>query len=148
MKRGVVVMVAAVAVLVLIGGGVLGAMMTSQATQELDTALLHAKFAAGYNSTAEIELHLHHVVNCIEGKSGKNYFKPSGDVCEGFKGNGLLADLKDSGMAGAHALPYVEIADSVALWGLAQGMRKDVGRAKVAAQVAASILAQAKANFK
>ncbi len=126
---------------------VLAANMTSQATKELDTATFHANAAAGYNALKEIELHLHHVVNCIEGKNGKNYFKPSGDVCEG-RGNGLFADLKDSGMAGAHALPYVEIADTVALWGISKGMANDVGRAKAAAQMAKLILDQAKANFK
>lgn len=148
MKRGLPTAAAACAVAVLVATAALGAVMTSQATKELDTAIFHAKAGAGYNSITEIELHLHHVVNCIEGKSGKDYFKGSGDVCEGIKGNGLLADLKDSGMAGAHALPYVEIANSVALWGLAQSMNKDVGRAKIAAQVTATILAQAKANFK
>lgn len=148
MRRGLLAAGTAVAVAVLVATAALGAMMTSQATKELDTAIFHAKAAAGYNSTTEIELHLHHVVNCIEGKAGKNYFKGSGDVCEGIKGNGLLADLKDSGMAGAHALPYVEIANSVALWGIAQGMNKDAGRAKIAASVTATILQQAKANFK
>lgn len=124
-----------------------GAMMERAAKKELDTAIFHAKLAAGYNNTTEIELHLHHVVNCIEGKSGKDYFQASGDVCQGM-GNGLSADLKDSGMAGAHALPYTEIADQVALWGVAQGMRKDVGRARAAADAARRILELAKANFK
>ncbi|HLA24315.1 MAG TPA: hypothetical protein VJ206_02885, partial [bacterium] len=98
-------------------------------------------------SVPAAELHLHHVVNCIEGKDGKNYFAASGDVCEGM-GKGLLQDLQASGMAGGHALPYVEIAQSVSQWGLAQGMRKDVARAKAAAEVAHSALVQAKANFK
>lgn len=121
--------------------------MTNAARRELTTAITHAGLAAGYNNAAEIELHLHHVVNCIEGKSGKNYFKPSGDVCEGM-GNGLLADLKDARMAGAHAAPYVEIGSQVGLWGIAQGMAKDVGRAKAAAQMAKLVLEQAKVNFK
>jgi hypothetical protein len=87
------------------------------------------------------------VINCIEGKGGKNYFAGSGDVCEGM-GKGLLADLQAAGMAGGHALPYVEIAQSVSLWGLSQGMRKDLARAKAGAEIAQSALAQAKANFK
>ncbi len=125
----------------------LGADMTNAARRELQTAITHAGNAAGYNAVAEIELHLHHVVNCIEGNAGKNYFKASGDVCEGM-GNGLVADLKDSGKAGARALPYVEIGNQVALWGLAQGMAKDVARAKAAAKMTKLILEQAKANFK
>lgn len=121
--------------------------MTSAAQRELQTATTHAGLAAGYSTVRDIELHLHHVVNCIEGKKGKNYFKPSGDVCEGM-GNGLLSDLKDSGMAGAHALPYAEIASTVAMRGIAMGMNKDVARAKASAQAAKVILEQAKANFK
>lgn len=132
---------------VLIGSAVAGADMSNAARRELMTAATHARNAAGASSTSEIELHLHHVVNCIEGKSGKNYFQPSGDVCAGM-GNGLLADLKDAGMAGAQALPYVEIAQTVALWGIAQGMKKDVARAKAAAGVAWMALDRAEANFK
>ena len=141
------VLALAVAVATVFVMSALAAEMTSAAKKELDTAIFHANLAAGYNNTKEIELHLHHVVNCIEGKNGKNYFKASGDVCAGM-GNGLLADLKDSGMAGAHALPYVEIGSTVALWGISKGMANDVGRAKAAAQMAKLILDQAKANFK
>ncbi len=142
---GIVVMLVVAALLVPFAA--LGADMTSAARRELDTAITHAGFAAGYSNTAEIELHLHHAVNCIEGKSGKNYFKGSGDVCEGM-GNGILADLKDAGMAGAHAAPYAEIGNQVALWGIAKTMAKDAGRAKAAAQMAKLVLEQAKANFK
>jgi hypothetical protein len=122
-------------------------MMNEAVTKQLDTAITHAKNAAGASTTAQVELHLHHVINCIEGKDGKNYFTGSGDVCQGM-GQGLLKDLQAAGMAGGHALPYVEIAGSVALWGLSQGMRKDLARAKIAAEVAQSTLVQAKANFK
>lgn len=146
MRMSGIVMILVVAALVLTSAA-LGADMTNAARRELDTAITHAGLAAGYKTTAEIELHLHHAVNCIEGKSGKNYFKASGDVCEGM-GNGLLADLKDAGMAGAHAAPYAEIGNQVALWGIAQGMAKDVGRAQAAAQMAKLVLEKAKANFK
>jgi len=129
------------------GSAALGADMSNQAKRELQTAIVHAKNAAGASTTANIELHLHHVVNCIEGKTGKNFFAASGDVCEGM-GNGLLADLKDAGMAGAHAIPYAEIANQVALWGLAQGMAKNVAAAKAAAEITAAALARTQANFK
>jgi hypothetical protein len=141
------VLVLAVIVAALFVASARAADMTSAAKKELDTAIFHANAAAGYNTTKEIELHLHHVVNCLEGKNGKNYFTPSGDVCQGM-GSGIFADLKDSGMAGAHALPYAEIADQVALWGISKGMANDVGRAKAAAQMAKLVLEQAKANFK
>jgi hypothetical protein len=135
-------------VLVLAGAGAVPAQMMNEAvTKQLDTAIAHAKNAAGASATAQVELHLHHVINCIEGKDGKNYFAGSGDVCQGM-GQGLVKDLQGAGMAGGHALPYVEIADSVALWGLSKGMSKDLARAKIAAEVAQSTLVQAKANFK
>lgn len=137
----------AVVVLLVGVGSAPGAEMSAAATRQLDTAIAHAKNAAGSSATAQIELHLHHVVNCIEGKEGKDYFAASGDVCEGM-GQGILKDLQASGMAGGHALPYVEIAQSVALWGLAQGMQKDVARAKAAAEVTERVLVQAKASFK
>ncbi len=125
----------------------LGADMTGAAKKELKTAVTHAGFAAGYNTIAEVELHLHHVVNCLEGPQGKNFYAPSGNVCQG-QGAGIFQDLKDSGMAGAHALPYAEIADQVALWGIQQTMAKDLGRAKAAANAAKSLLQMAQNNFK
>ena len=130
------------------GSTAFGADMTSQAKRGLQMAIAHAKEAARATTIANIELQLHYVVNCIEGRSGKNYFADSGDVCEGIKGNGLLADLKDSGMAGAHALPYVEIANQVALGGLAQGMAKNIAGAKASAEMTKLVLEQAVANFK
>lgn len=68
-------------------------------------------------------------------------------MCEGM-GAGVLKDLQSSGMAGGHALPYVEIAQSISLWALSQGRRKDLARAKAGAEIAESALVQAKANFK
>ncbi len=125
----------------------LGADMMGAAKKELQTAQTHAGFAAGYNTIAEVELHLHHVVNCLEGPQGKNFYAASGNVCQG-QGAGGFQDLKDSGMGGAHALPYAEIADQIAIWGIQQTMAKDLGRAKAAANAAKSVLQMAQKNFK
>lgn len=144
------ILLAGVLVLAAVGGAPAPAaqMMPAEAvTRQLDTAIAHAKNAAGAATVAQVELHLHHVVNCIEGRDGKNYFAGSGDVCQGM-GQGLFKDLQAAGMAGGHALPYVEIADSVALWGLSKGMSQDLARARIAAEVAQNTLAQAKASFK
>lgn len=124
-----------------------GADMMMAASNSLKTALTHAGFAASYTAVAEVEQHLHHVVNCLEGANGKNYNKDAGNPCMG-QGNGILPDLKDSGMAGAHASPYAEVADQVALWGIQQTMNKDIGRAHAAASVAKSALQLAIDNFK
>jgi hypothetical protein len=146
MKLGAMLLVVLMVALTAVTA-VLGADMTNAARKELTTAITETELAAGFSTTAQIELTLHHVVNCLEGKLGKNFHKESGDVCEG-QGTGIFADLKDSGMAGAHALPYAEIANQVALWGLGQAMAKDVGKAKTAAAVTKLILEQAVQNFK
>ncbi len=141
-------LIAVVALLALVStSATLGADMMGAAKTELQTAQTHAGFAAGYDTAAEVELHLHHVVNCLEGSQGKNFHADSKNVCQG-QGNGIFADLKDSGMAGAHALPYAEIADQVAIWGIQQMMAKDLGRAKAAASAAKAILQLAQDNFK
>ena len=124
-----------------------GADMMTAASSALKTAVTHAGFAASYTAVAEVEQHLHHVVNCLEGENGKNYHKASGNPCMG-QSKGILADLKASGMAGAHASPYAEVADQVALWGIQQTMNKDVGRAQAAAMVAKDALQLAIDNFK
>ena len=124
-----------------------GADMSMAASNSLKTAVTHSGFAASYTAVAEVEQHLHHVVNCLEGANGKNYNKDAGNPCMG-QGNGILPDLKDSGMAGAHASPYAEVADQVALWGIQQTMNKDIGRAHAAASVAKAALQLALDNFK
>lgn len=139
--------VLSVGLVLALAAGAMGAMMSGPADRQLDTAITHAGLAARQTAVAQVELHLHHVLNCIEGKDGKNYFAGSGDVCEGM-GRGLLADLGAAGMAGGNALPFVEIAQSVALWGISQGMRPDLARARAAAELAQLSLQRAKANFK
>lgn len=130
-----------------LAAGAMGAMMSGPADRQLDTAITHAGLAARQTTVAQVELHLHHVLNCIEGKDGKNYHAASGDVCQGM-GRGLLADLSAAGMAGGHALPYAEVAQSIAVWGIAQGMRMDLARARAAAELTQLSLQRAKANFK
>src|SRR5437879_7872920 len=110
----------------------LGADMMAAAKTELGTALTHAGFAAQYDAVAEVELHLHHVVNCLEGSAGKNYNMGAGNVCQG-QGNGIFADLKDSGMAGAHAAPYAQDRDQAATWGITSAMAKERRRAEAPA---------------
>ncbi len=121
----------------------MGADITDAAKTQLKIAVAHANAAAGFDTIAEIELHLHRLVNCLEGASGKNYNEQAGNVCKG-----LLADLKDSGSPGAHALPFAEIAHQIANWGLAQTMAKDIGRGKAAGAAAKAVLQQAEENFK
>src|SRR5438034_9698358 len=83
----------------------LGADMMAAAKTELGTALTHAGVAAGYDAVAEVQLHLHHLVNCLEGAARKHYHMGAGNRCPG-QGNGIVADSKHSGIAGSHAAPH------------------------------------------
>ena len=71
-----------------------------QPSDPFQTAMKHADMAANAKSVKEIQMHLHHVLNCLEGKSGKDYNASFGDPCNG---QGALATLKNGtpGMARA-----------------------------------------------
>ena len=99
MRFHLAVVWAIVVLLAAAGGAPAAQMMNEAVTKQFDTAILHAKNAAGAATEQQVELHLHHVINCIEGKDGRNYFTASGDVCQGM-GQGLLKDLQAAGMAG------------------------------------------------
>lgn len=63
-----------------------------QPSDPFQTAIKHAELAANAKSVKEIQMHLHHVLNCLEGKSGKDYNASFGDPCNG---QGALATLKN-----------------------------------------------------
>ena len=71
-----------------------------QQSDPFQTATKHAELAANATSVKDIQMHLHHVLNCLEGKSGKDYNASFGDPCNG---QGALATLKSGtpGMARA-----------------------------------------------
>ena len=71
-----------------------------QPSDPFQTAMKHAELAVNAKSVIEIQMHLHHVLNCLEGKSGKDYNASFGDPCNG---QGALATLKSGtpGMARA-----------------------------------------------
>lgn len=60
---------------------------------ELKTAITHAQFAQKYDTTKEVTLHLHHVLNCLVGSGDKMFDNASGNPCQG-QGNGILQDIK------------------------------------------------------
>jgi len=62
-----------------------------QQSDPFQTATKHAELAANATSVKDIQMHLHHVLNCLEGKSGKDYNASFGDPCNG---QGALATLK------------------------------------------------------
>jgi len=66
----------------------------ARAKTQVATAKAHAGFATGATTLADFQQHMGHVLNCVEGKGGKNFNAKWGHVCEG-QGNGILADLRE-----------------------------------------------------
>ena len=60
---------------------------------ELKTAITHAGFATKYDTSQEVTLHLHHVVNCLVGPDDSLFDKAAGNPCQG-QGKGILPDIK------------------------------------------------------
>ncbi len=64
----------------------------SQPSDPFQTAMKHAEMAVNAKTLKAIQMHLHHVLNCLEGKSGKEYDASFGDPCNG---TGALETLKE-----------------------------------------------------
>ena len=62
-------------------------------SKQVATATAHAGMAMGAADLKMTHMHLHHVVNCLEGPSGKRFDAKAGDPCKG-QGNGAIADAK------------------------------------------------------
>lgn len=63
------------------------------ASKQISTAGAHAGMALGATDLATAHAHLHHVVNCLVGPSGKGFDAKAGDPCKGM-GQGAIADAK------------------------------------------------------
>jgi len=64
---------------------------------EISTAIEHAEFSVKANNTATIHLHLHHVVNCLVGENGKQFYAAAGDPCKGM-GKGAINDASSAAL--------------------------------------------------
>ncbi len=108
------------------------------ARAQLTTARFHAgELAQRGTAIAATQLHLRHVVNCLEGPQGKNFTAAAGNPCQG-QGNGAIVDLRAASAAGhggaGKALVFANAGLSVALQGLASN---DVNEAQPFASVVA-----------
>jgi hypothetical protein len=63
-------------------------------SKEVQTAIEHAGFAGNAKATDQVHLHLHHVINCLVGPKGKDYYVAAGDPCKG-EGGGALNDVRN-----------------------------------------------------
>ncbi|MDQ7850059.1 MAG: hypothetical protein RB148_07275 [Armatimonadota bacterium] len=108
------------------------------ARAQLTTARFHAgELAQRGAAVAATQLHLRHVVNCLEGPQGKNFTAAAGHPCQG-QGSGAIVDLRAasaSGHTGAgRALTFASAGLTVVLQGLAS---TDVNEAQPFAAVVA-----------
>jgi hypothetical protein len=65
-------------------------------TKEIDTATQHAGLAAKATDLKGVQMHLHHVINCLVGPNGAGFDAGAGNPCNG-QGNGAIpatADMK------------------------------------------------------
>lgn len=63
------------------------------ASKQAATASAHAGMALGAADLKTAHMHLHHVVNCLVGTSGKAFDAKAGNPCKGM-GDGAIADAK------------------------------------------------------
>jgi hypothetical protein len=63
------------------------------ASKQIATAGAHAGMALGAADLATAHMHLHHVVNCLVGPSGKGFDAKAEDPCKGM-GHGAIVDAK------------------------------------------------------
>lgn len=63
------------------------------AAKQVATAVAHAGMAMGATDLTTAHTHLHHVVNCLVGMSGKGFDAKVEDPCKGM-GQGAIADSK------------------------------------------------------
>ena len=81
------------------------------ALTQVNTALQHVGFSLSQTAVAGALMHLHHVVNCLEGRSGANFDQSKGYPCNN-QGNGIVNDVGDGLLK-----VLAEAADSIAVAG-------------------------------
>jgi len=64
---------------------------TPDGSKEVSTALAHAEMAVAAKDLKTVDMHLHHVVNCIVGPKGRGFDASAGDPCKDM-GDGALND--------------------------------------------------------
>ena len=83
----------------------------AQAANSAKTAETHASLAAKAGDIATVKKHLHHALNCIEGKEGKGYDAAAGDPC---KGTGALASASAADKANMEqAVRLIDVGESL-----------------------------------
>ena len=110
-----------------------GPALAGDATKEINTAITHAELAVGAGDLKMVQMHLHHVLNCISGPGGMDFDATAANPCKD-AGDGALKDAPDKAMA-------LNAAAAKAKEGLAT---MDMATAKADATETATILKTAK----
>lgn len=113
------------------------------ASSQLATAAAHAKMAAQSAGLDGVQMHLHHVVNCLVGPDGEAFDASAGNPCKG-KGNGALNDMGDDmGDAMADQKAEAQSALDAAMAGLsADALEKAQSKAGKAHDILAQLSSQ------
>lgn len=82
----------------------------ASATKQVATAVEHAGYASKSKTSKVVHVHLHHVINCLEGMKGPHFDAKVGDPCKG-QGDGALNDLKSAGDAVPHMAEVQTLLD-------------------------------------
>lgn len=78
--------------------GVRAADADAAASKQASTAGAHAGMALGASDLKTAHAHLHHVINCLVGPSGKGFDAQAENPCKGM-GKGAIADAKGDAAA-------------------------------------------------
>jgi hypothetical protein len=102
---------------------------------EIRTAAEHAQFAMQAKEVRQIHLHLHHVINCLEGNNGPDFDASAGNPCKG-EGHGALKDVGNVKKEAATLNQAVKVAKT--------GLRDEsYDKAHTAARMVHELLTQA-----
>lgn len=118
--------------------------MAEHINEQWKIAMQHAKFAQNYSNTKEIQQHLQHVINCLEGPGGGAFEGASGNPCEG-KGKGMMVDAKTAGGKYMQNMHWMQLTTSVAQLGRKATTAE---MAKAAAWATEKVLEQTATQFR
>jgi hypothetical protein len=85
---------------------------------EISTAMDHAGYAAASTSITGVHMHLHHVLNCLEGPKGPGFDATQINPCAG-RGNGAIPDASDAAMKTSLQAAAAEASKGIAETNLA-----------------------------
>lgn len=64
----------------------------TNANKEISAAYTHAEYASKATDISKVDLHLHHIINCLVGTQGVGFDKSAGDPCMNM-GMGAITDF-------------------------------------------------------